>query len=331
MKMRSPDQSLNSNALNIDNIQKYPLVVILGPTAVGKTELSIQLAESLNGEIVSADSRLFYRGMDIGTAKPTKYDQKRVPHHLIDLADPDEIWTLATFKKEAQKAIEDIQSRGRLPIMVGGTGQYVRAIIEAWSVPEVSPHISLRLALENWSKEISPQGLHDRLRILDSKAADQIDPRNMRRTIRALEVILSTGRQFSTQRAREDSPYRILRVGLTRPREEIYQRVDSRISTMLEDGFVEEVQGLLDKGYSPDLPSFSAIGYREIIAYLQGEILLEEAVGQIKKKTRIFIRRQANWFKADDPDINWFEVDHNVMIEIESVIKEWMSEGLKGV
>lgn len=329
--MLSPDQSSRSKELNIDDIHKNPLVVIIGPTAVGKTELSIQLAECLNGEIISADSRLFYRGMDIGTAKPNKHSQERIPHHLIDVADPDEIWTLATFKKEAQKTIKEIQSRGRLPILVGGTGQYIRAVIEAWSIPEVTPDLVLRLALENWSKEVSPQGLHDRLRILDSKAADQIDPRNIRRTVRALEVILTTGRQFSDQRVRGDSPYRILRVGLTRPREEIYQRVDSRIRTMLEKGFVEEVQRLLDQGYSADLPSFSAIGYREIIAYLQGEISLEEAIDQMKKKTRIFVRRQSNWFKPDDPDIYWFKIDHNVMKEIVSVIREWMNDKSKGI
>lgn len=329
--MPSPDHNPNIEELNSDGVHKLPLVVVLGPTAVGKTALSMELAESLNGEIISADSRLFYRGMDIGTAKPTLHDRARVKHHLIDVAYPDEIWALATFKNEAQKAIVDIASRGKLPFLVGGTGQYIRAVIEDWTIPEVRPDYRLRSVLEEWSEDIGAQGLHDRLRTLDPKAADQIDLRNTRRTIRALEVILSTGSRFSDQRKRGVSPFRTLLIGLTRPRDEIYQRVDSRINMMIESGFVEEVQGLLDNGYSADLPSFSAIGYREMIAYLQGEISFAEAMEQIKKKSRIFVRRQSNWFKPDDPAIHWFKVDQDVSLEIQSVIREWLYEGAENI
>lgn len=325
--MPSPDITTNSKELNTGDVPRTPLIVILGPTAVGKTEISIQLAESLNGEVISADSRLFYRGMDIGTAKPTTKDQERVPHHLIDVANPDQIWSLAIFKNEAHKAIHDIQSRGRLPFLVGGTGQYIRAVIEGWRIPEVGPDPQLRIALEKWSNEITPQGLHNRLMVLDPEAAKRIDHRNVRRTIRALEVTLSTGRQFSAQRDRSASPYRLLLIGLTRPREEIFERVDARIRTMLENGFLEEVQTLLDRGYSPDLPTFSAIGYREITAHLQGEISLDEAIEQIKRKTRVFVRRQSNWFKPDDPDIQWFEVGPETKSEIEAVIRLWMNQG----
>ncbi len=323
--MRSLDKARELKELSSREAHKIPLVVILGPTAVGKTELSIQLAESLNGEIISADSRLFYKGMDIGTAKPTLQDLERVPHHLINVTDPDEIWTLATFKEEAKKAIIDIRSRGKLPFLVGGTGQYIRAVIEAWDIPEVSPDKRLRSALENWSKELTSRGLHDRLRVLDPMAADQIDYRNVRRTVRALEVILRTGRLFSAQRVRTVSPYNILRVGLTRPREEIYHRLDLRLDAMLDDGFVEEVRLLLDRGYSADLPSLSAIGYNEIIRYLDGEIALEDAIALIKRKTRIFVRRQSNWFKLNDPGIHWFEVGPNTKQEIQALIREWMN------
>jgi tRNA dimethylallyltransferase len=285
---------------------KPPLIVIIGPTAVGKTEISLQLAERLDGEIVSADSRLFYRHMDIGTAKPSAEEQACVPHHLIDVADPDQTWSLAMFQREAHIIISDIHNRVRLPFLVGGTGQYIRAVIEEWEIPEAAPDLRIRQALESWASEIGPDGLHQRLSVLDSTAAERIDPRNMRRTIRALEVILLTGKLFSAQKSRGPSRYRLLQLGLTRPRPELYARIDARIDAMLDDGFVDEVKGLLAAGYSPDLPSLSAIGYRQIIEYLQGEIDLEEAVMLMKRITRQFVRRQANWFKLDDPAIHWF-------------------------
>jgi tRNA dimethylallyltransferase len=283
-----------------------PLVAIVGPTAAGKTEIAIQLAERLGGEIVSADSRLFYRGMDIGTAKPTAAERRRVPHHLIDVADPDEAWSLATFQQQASQAIAGIHARNRLPFLVGGTGQYFRAVTQGWTVPPVSPNPRLRGALEAWGEQVGKDGLHARLAALDPQAAASIDPRNLRRTVRALEVILSTGRRFSQQRQRGASPYRLLVLGLNRPRPELYARIDARVDAMLQAGLVQEVRGLLDKGYSPDLPTLSAIGYREMIAYLQGKIGLDEAVAQIKRQTRLLVRRQANWFKLDDPHIHWF-------------------------
>ncbi len=186
------------------------LVVILGPTAVGKTEIALQIAERLGGEIVSADSRLFYRGMDIGTAKPTPAEQKRAPHHLIDVAEPDQIWSLALFQQKARQAIAEIVARGRLPLLVGGTGQYIRAVIQGWDVPKVEPNPGLRAALEDWTAEIGGEGLHRRLASLDPQAAAGIDARNLRRTVRALEVILSSGRRFSELRQSQPSPYRLL-------------------------------------------------------------------------------------------------------------------------
>ena len=282
-----------------------PLVVILGPTAVGKTELSLRLAERTGGEIISADSRYLYRGMDIGTAKPTPAELARVPHHLIDVADPDEIWSLAVFKQAAIEAIRAVLSRGRLPILVGGTGQYVRAIVEDWDIPAQEPDNRLRERIESWGKEIGPGELHDRLAVIDPAAAQRIQPSNVRRTVRALEVIFLTGRRFSEQYTRSGSPFSLLLIGLQRPRAELYQRIDARIEAMIADGLVDEVKGLLEKGYAPDLPTLSAIGYREVAATLQGEMSLDEAVVQMKRLTRQFVRRQANWFKESDPTIHW--------------------------
>ena len=294
----------------------HPLLVVIGPTAVGKTELALQLAERLGGEIVSADSRLFYRGMDIGTAKPTASEQARVPHHLIDVAEPDQVWSLATFQQAAKRAIVDIQSRGRLPLLVGGTGQYVRAVLQDWELPEQEPDDGLRTALERWAAEIGPYGLHARLAVLDAPAAGFIDSRNVRRTIRALEVVLRTGRRFSDQRQRSTSPYSVFQVGLTRPRVELYERVDQRIDAMLAAGFLDEVRALLEKGYSPALPTMSAIGYREMVAYLRGEMSLDAAVAQMKRLTRRFVRHQGAWFREEDEQIHWFEVGPSTLDQV---------------
>jgi tRNA dimethylallyltransferase len=298
-----------------------PLVIILGPTAVGKTEVSLQLAERLKGEIVSADSRLLYRGMDIGTAKPSPEEMSRIRHHLIDVAEPDEVWSLAVYQAEAVRVINQIHQQGRLPILVGGTGQYLRAFVQEWEIPKVEPNPALRQALEEWAAEVGVSALYERMKALDPEAAESIEVNNLRRTVRALEVIFSTGRRFSEQRRQLAPRYHTLQIGLTRPRQQLYARVDERIDAMLRAGFVEEVQDLLEHGYSPDLPSLSAIGYREITAYLHGEYDLEEAVRRIKKATRVFVRRQANWFKASDPDIHWFDLTIHSIDTIENLIR----------
>ena len=318
--------------LELKNLQPDPplsgrprLVVIVGATAVGKTELSIQLASMLAGEIVSADSRLFYRGMDIGTAKPTPAERMEVPHHLIDVANPDEVWSVAQFQQNAHRVIEQILQRDRLPFLVGGTGQYIQAITQGWQIPHVTPNPYLRSALEQWAIEVTPTGLHERLSCLDPEAAKAIDARNVRRTIRALEVIISTGEHFSTQRKRILSPYNILTLGLTRSRQELYTRVDQRLALMIKNGFIEEVAQLLRAGYTTKLPSMSAIGYLEIAMYLQGEISQEEAIRLIKRRTRKFIRRQANWFKLNDPNIHWFQVGEDTLDDLYQEIIKWQS------
>jgi len=302
------------------------LVVIVGPTGVGKTEISISLAERVNAEIISADSRLFYRGMDIGTAKPTPEERARVPHHLIDVADPDDAWSLARFQRAAGSQIMEIHQRGNLPMLVGGTGQYVMAVVQGWQIPHVKPDPRLRQTLQDWSEEVGAEGLHQRLAVLDPDAAEKIDPSNLRRTIRALEVTLASGVRFSAQRGISNQPpYQVLKLGLSRPRGELYRRIDQRVEQMLAAGFVDEVGGLLARGYPGDLPTFSAIGYRQVIDYLNGEISLEEAVLRIKRATRVYIRRQANWFKADDPSIHWFDIHPGILAELDVAIQDFLS------
>lgn len=307
-------------------MKKPPLILIIGPTAVGKTELAIQLAARFNGEIVSADSRLFYRGMDIGTAKPSHQEMARVPHHLIDIAEPDEILSLAVFQRKATEIIADIQARKKLPLLVGGTGQYVRAVAEAWSPPEVKPDERLRQELEKRKEESGIYWLHEELKRLDPEAAAKIDARNYRRTIRALEVIHTTGRKFSEQRRQGESPYHLITVGLMRPRADLYERVDQRIEMMFANGFLEEVKRLLAKSYSPSLPTMSAIGYRDCIRVINGQLSEEQAKAEIRRATRIFVRRQANWFKESDPSIKWFKVEDGVIEEIEAYIQNSLNQ-----
>jgi tRNA dimethylallyltransferase len=300
---------------------KPSLILIVGPTAVGKTEIAIQLAERLDGEIVSADSRLFYRGMDIGTAKPTLDEQARVPHHLIDIANPDEILSLAVFQQKAQQTIADIHTRRKLPFLVGGTGQYIRAVTQGWAPPEVKPDEGLRSELERQKEEKGIYWLYEELKRRDPAAAEKIDPRNYRRTIRALEVIMATGKKFSEQRGQGESPYQLITIGLTRPREELYARVDTRIEAMYANGLMDEVKNLLARGYSSSLPTMSAIGYRECVAVLEGQITVEEAKQLTRRATRVFVRRQANWFKESDPNIVWHQVGDGVVDAMEKNIR----------
>ena len=294
-----------------------PLVVLVGPTAVGKTDAALRLAEALNAEIVSVDSRLFYRGMDIGTAKPSREELARVPHYLIDIVNPDETLSLAVFQEKAKEIIADIHARGKIPFLVGGTGQYVRAVTQGWTPPEVTANERLRAELEKKDME----WLHARLQLIDPESAAKIDARNVRRTVRALEVILTTGRKFSEQRGQVESPYQLITIGLTRPRPELYQRVDERIDLMFANGLIDEVKRLLEKGYSPSLPSMSALGYRECVSVVKGLLTEEQAKVEMRRVTRIFVRRQANWFKESDPNIKWFQVKDGVIEATENYIR----------
>ncbi len=304
---------------------KKKLIVIIGPTAVGKTELSIRLAEAIRGEVISADSRLFYRGMDIGTAKPTREDLVRVPHHLIDVAKPDQEWSLALYLSRTQEVIREIHRRGSVPFLVGGTGQYIQAVIEGWDLPKTKPDPNLRKILDRWADDIGVDGMRARLAALDPDAAEGIDGPNLRRIIRALEVILSSGRRFTEQRGKSGSPYNILQIGLIRSREELYQRIDQRIEIMLDHGLENEVTSLLEAGYTADSSAMSAIGYKQMAAYLCGEISREEAIRQIKSKTRKYVRQQANWFRENDPNISWFSASSDPFEDILNEIQHFLS------
>ncbi len=283
----------------------HKLIVLVGPTAVGKTELALVLAQALDAEIVSADSRQIYRGMDIATAKPTPAEQARVPHHLIDIVDPDEPLTLADYQARAYAAIDDIFARGSQPLLVGGTGLYVRAVVDGLNIPRVAPNLERRRELE----QQSAVALYARLQSLDPAAAGKILPTNSRRVIRALEVIEATGEPISKQQTSRPPPFAILRLGLTRPRPALYARVDERIDRMLERGVVDEVRRLVAAGYRFDLPAMSSLGYRELGQFLRGEVPLEEAVRLFKSNTRKFIRHQYNWFRPADERIQWFDLE----------------------
>jgi tRNA dimethylallyltransferase len=299
------------------------ILVIVGPTAVGKTGMAIRLADALRGEIISADSRYFYQGMDIGTAKPLPGELKQIPHHLIDVTTPDKPWSLAVFQVEANRIIQEIISRGKLPILVGGTGQFVRAILEAWQVPELPPNPELRRILTNWGEQIGARELHRRLIMIDPIAATRMDPANLRRTVRAIEVILSTGHRFSDQSKQADPSYDAFLIGLRRLHSQLYARIDERIDQMIALGLVSEVKLLLASGFTEDLPAMSAIGYREMVDYLRGYSTLAEAVVLMRRNTRKYVRRQANWFKENDPSIHWFDMDPDPLINIIQCIEDW--------
>jgi tRNA dimethylallyltransferase len=298
------DQSLISTR----SAQSPKLLVVVGPTAVGKSAIAIELAERLNGEIISADSRYLYRGLDVGTAKPSLVDRARVPHHLIDVTDPDRPWSLSEYRAAAVELVKVISAR-RLPLLVGGTGQYVRAVLEGWTIPPRAADPALRAELEAFAGREGADALFRRLTEVDPSAAEKIDRRNIRRVVRALEVTLSSGQPFSAQRRRTPPGYRSIIIGLTLSRSKLYARIDARVEAMLANGLVAETQALAAKGYGWSLPALSAIGYKQIGMYLRGECDLTEAERLIKHETRRFVRQQANWFRPGDPQIHWYDVE----------------------
>lgn len=285
------------------------LIAIVGPTATGKTALAIALAQRLGGEIVGADSRQVYRHMDIGTAKPTAEERALAPHHLIDVVDPDEEFSLAQYLEQAGAALEDVWSRGKQPLLVGGSGQYVWALLEGWRVPRLPPQRELRRELGERADRQGAEALHRELAQVDPKAAARIDPRNVRRVIRALEVHKATGRPISYWQEKDPPPWEVLILGLTCPRRELYERIDARVDSMMEAGLVDEVRGLLAMGYEPSLPSLSGIGYKQVCQHLAGELDLATAVARIKTATHRLARQQYTWFRLDDGRIRWLEGD----------------------
>jgi len=285
-----------------------PLIVLLGPTAVGKTELSLQLCEQFNGEVVGADSRQIYRFMDIGTAKPSLAERQRLRHHLIDIRNPDQTLTLAEYQQLAYQTIDAIHQRGHIPFLVGGTALYIRAVVQGLRIPEVPPDPTLRAELEAELAQTGVGALFQRLQTLDPVTAAVIDAQNPRRVLRALEIVLLTGKSKVELEGAASPAYRIVQIGLDRPRDEIYRRIDQRVDAMIAHGLVAETQRLLAAGYQPPLPSISSLGYREIIAYLAGEITLATAVERIKHETHRFVRHQYTSFRKMS-DIHWFDLN----------------------
>jgi len=292
-----------------------PLIAIVGPTATGKSEAALELAERLGGEIVNADSRQVYRGMDIGTAKPTREMRRRVPHHLYDIVEPTEEFSLALYVDLARAKFEELWSRGTFPWLVGGSGQYVWALLEHWQVPHVPPDPEFRQRLTEEAARVGVEALHARLAEVDPVAAERIDRRNLRRIIRALEVYEHTRMPISHWQTKGEPPFQAMVVGIDVDREELDRRIDRRVERMFAEGFVEEVEGLLAKGVPPDAPAMSSIGYAEVVRMLRGELTRDEAIEETKRATRRLARRQWQWFRRDDRRIRWIRRADEIELE----------------
>ena len=300
------------------------LIAIVGPTGIGKSRLALHLARIFPGEIVSADSRQVYRYLDIGTAKPSPEEMSLVPHHLVDIIDPSENFSLALFQEMAGRALADIWDCGRVPFLVGGSGLYVRAVLENWQIPKVSPDPEFRNNLERMADSAGTGVLYRQLEEIDPAAARRMDPQNLRRIIRALEVHGRTKRQFSRLVAKKPPGFASLTIGLTAERPSLYRIVDDRIDDMFARGLVAEVEKLLEMGYHLSLPAMSGIGYRQVGQYLQGEISLDDAKRKMKTETHRFIRHQYAWFRLNDTGIHWFDVKDDIQPEIENIVRDFL-------
>lgn len=289
------------------------MIVVLGPTATGKSELGFLLAKAFGGEIINADSMQVYKLMDIGTAKPPPHVRREVPHHMIDLVFPDEPFSAGQYKTLGRRAVEEILSRGHVPLVVGGTGLYIKALIEGL-IEGLKGDETIRKALYEEAKRVGSLGLWKRLTEVDPEAARKIHPNDLYRIVRALEIyelVRIPPSQLREAHGFRERPYETLKIGLFKPKEELHRRIGERVDDMIRQGLVDEVKGLLERGYGPELNSMKAIGYREIIRYLMGEIGLEEAIGLIKLNTRRFAKRQMTWFKRDR-EIHWMRYPEEV-------------------
>lgn len=287
-----------------------PLLVITGPTAAGKSQVALQVAWRLAGEIVSADSVQVYRGLDIGTAKASPKERALVPHHLLDIADPHQNYTVADFQRDAREEISGILSRGRVPVLVGGTGLYIRALLRGFAFSEAGEDAGLRRKLYEEAQLHGPEMLHKRLAAIDPEAASGIHPHDLRRQSRALEVFAQSRRPISGQKLSTagTSGYDALIFVLNRPREQLYQRIEQRVEKMLVKGLVEEVKALLGSGVSAECKAMQSLGYRQIVACLQGMMALPEAVELIKRDTRRYAKRQLTWFRSE-PEAVWIDLE----------------------
>lgn len=301
---------------------KQPLIILTGPTAAGKTALSIQLAKRIGGEIVSADSMQVYRRMDIGSAKVTKEEMDGVPHHLIDVLEPSEDFNVVVFQEKAREALKKIYQAGHIPVIVGGTGFYIQALLYDIDFTENDSDMKFRKELEKQAKEEGPEVLHNTLCRVDPESAKAIHPNNVKRVIRALEFYEKTGKKISLHNEMErkkESPYAFSYYVLTMDREKLYERIDSRVDKMIADGLVEEVIRLRDMGCRRDMVSMQGLGYKEILDHLNGELSLEEAAYVLKRDTRHFAKRQLTWFKRER-DVTWlswemFDFNRESMLE----------------
>ncbi len=300
-----------------------PLIVITGPTAVGKTALSLELCARFNGEVISADSRQIYRQMEIGTAKPTPAEQARISHHLLDLRDPDEVLSLAEYQTLAYAAIEDLHRRGKVPFLVGGTALYLNAVVRGLKIPEVKPNLELRARLEAVAAAEGHAALFAQLQALDPVTAEKIDARNVRRVVCALEIVLETGQSKSELEGESPPPYAILQIGLDLPREDLYARTDQRVRQMITDGLIEETARLLAAGYPPTLPALTSLGYREITAMLRGELTQEEAIERIQIETHRFVRHQYSWFRRME-EVQWFDCRQPYLSRIARIVADFL-------
>lgn len=300
------------------------LVAIVGPTAIGKSRLALRLARTFGGEIVNADSRQVYRYMDTGTAKPTPEELALVPHHLINITNPDESFSLAQYQELAYRAINDIHQRRKLPLLEGGSGLYVWTVVEGWQIPRVPPRPELRKKLEAKAAAIGAEKLYQELVAIDPAAAQKIDPRNVRRVIRALEVYEQTSTPFSRLQRKQAPPFASLIIGLTCDRAELYRRIDERVDRIMAQGLVREVEKLVKMGYDFTLSAMSTIGYKQIGMHLRGELSLEEAVQQVKYETHRFVRHQYAWFRLKDDRIKWFNILYPFEAEVESLVADFL-------
>lgn len=308
-------------------MKKKPLIILTGPTAVGKTKASIGLAKAVDGEIISADSMQVYRHMDIGSAKIKLEEMEGIPHHLIDVLEPDDEFHVVKFQQLAKKAMREIWERGHIPIVTGGTGFYIQALLYDIDFDENEKEDACRKELEAYAREHGAEALHEKLALVDPASAEMIHPNNIKRVIRALEFYEQTGKRISehneTQRQRE-SPYAFAYFVLTDDRAHLYERINRRVDQMIEEGLVNEVQALKDKGYTKQLVSMQGLGYKEILDYLDGNCTLEEAIYTIKRDTRHFAKRQLTWFKRER-DVIWIN-KQSFGYDAEQILDEMLSK-----
>ncbi len=305
-------------------MSKLPVICVVGPTAVGKSDLGLELAKRYNGEIISADSMQVYRHMDIGTAKLPFVDRQGITHHMIDVVSALETFTVHDYAAMARPILQDIHTRGHLPIVVGGTGLYVRALIDHFDFTKTKRNISLREQLASESREVGSIVLHERLQNLDPVSAARIHPNDERRLIRALEVVLQTGQPMSQSYQGEESPFKPILLGFTMERSRLYARIDHRVHKMIDQGLVAEVESLLSMGCTASHTSMQAIGYKELTGYLAGESSLDQAVETICQATRRYAKRQLSWFRAD-PRIQWYETPEDGMINKNFLLQIWQT------